>query len=146
MKTIKNILLGVASLLTVLMFFQACEKSSNIDYSGRYIIKLGETINVPQNSEMAKLTFLESSDSRCPVNVNCIWQGVGQTKFKLKTAQSEQNFELCTGGCNVISMDRKPEIVVNGVTYIVELVNLSPYPGTGKPDEKVEATILVQKK
>lgn len=146
MKTTKNILLGIVAILTLLLFFQACEKTSNVDFSGKYVIKIGETINVPQSSNLALLTFQEYTDSRCPANVNCVWEGVAQGKFKLKLDQNEQLVELCIGGCNVIAKPTNQEFSVNGVTYSVNLLELRPYPGSGKANEKSEATLLVQKK
>ena len=146
MKTTKNILLGLVVILTFLLFFQACEKSNTVDFSGKYVIKVGETKNVPQNTNLATLTFQEYTDSRCPANVQCVWEGAAQGKFKLKTDQSEQIIELCLGGCNVISKNTNQEFNVNGVIYTVKLIELTPYPGTGNANEKAEATILVQKK
>ncbi len=146
MKTTKNILLGIVAILTLLLIFQACEKTNTIDFSGKYVIKVGETISVPQNSKLALLTFQEYTDSRCPINVNCVWEGAAQGKFKLKTEQNEQTIELCLGGCNVISKPTLQEFNVNGVTYTVKLIELTPYPGSSQANEIAEATILVQKK
>ena len=101
---------------------------------------------MPQNTKLALLTFQEVTDSRCPANVNCVWEGAAQGKFKLKIDQNEQIIELCLGGCNVISKTIYQEFNVNGVTYTVKLFELTPYPGTSKTNEKAEATILVQKK
>ena len=146
MKTTKNILLGIVAILTLLLFFQACEKSRTIDFSGKYVIKVGESKNVPQNTTFANLTFQEYSDSRCPANAQCVWQGVAQAKFKLKTDQNEQLIELCLGACDVISKNTNQEFTVNGVIYTVKFIELTPYPGTGNANEKAEATIVVQKK
>ena len=141
MKTTKNILIGFVVILTLLLFFQACEKTNAIDFSGKYVIKVGETISVPQNTKLATLIFQEYSDSRCPANVNCIWEGVAQAKFKLKTTQNEQNIELCLGGCDVITKPTNQEFNVNGVIYTVKLIEITPYPGTSQANEKAEATI-----
>lgn len=146
MKTTKNILLGIVVILTFLLFFQACEKTNALDFSGKYVIKVGETKNVPQNTNLATLTFQEYTDSRCPANAQCVWQGVAQAKFKLKTDQNEQLIELCLGACDVISKNTNQEFTVNGVIYTVKFIELTPYPGTGNANEKAEATIVVQKK
>ena len=145
MKTTKNILLGIVGILTLLLFSQACEKSSNSDFSGKYTIQLGESIKVPQNSKLALLTFQEYSDSRCPEGKTCIWEGVAQGKFQLKTDQNEQIIDLCLGGCYAISKPDAQEFKVNGVNYTVKMIEVTPYPGTSKANEKVKATILVQK-
>ncbi len=146
MKTTKNILLGIVAILTLLLFFQACEKSNHTDFSGKYMIKVGETKSIPQSSKLATLTFQEYTDSRCPVNVNCIWEGAAQAKFLLKINQNEQMVELCIGGCNVISKATTQDFNVNGVIYSAKLITLTPYPGSSNANEKAEATILVQKK
>lgn len=146
MKTTKNILLGIVVILTFLLFFQACEKSNNVDFSGKYVIKVGETKNVPQNANLANLTFQEYTDSRCPANAQCVWQGAAQAKFKLKTDQSEQLIELCLGACDVISKNTNQEFTVNAVQYTVKLIELTPYPGKSNANEKAEATVWVQKK
>lgn len=146
MKTTKNILIGVVAILTLLLFFQACDKSNGTDFTGKYTIEKGETINIPQNTKLAQLTFQESTDSRCPINANCVWQGAAQAKFIVKTEQKEQTLDLCLGGCDVIAKNRKQKLSINGEVYFVELVELTPYPTTEKPLQTPKATLLVQKK
>lgn len=146
MKTTKNILLGLVVILTLLVFFQACEKSNTVDYSGKYLIKIGETKNFPQNTKLATLTFQEYTDKRCPINTDCIWYGSTQGIFKLKIDQNQQTLELCFGSCNTIAKPANQEFTVNGVTYSVNLIELTPYPGSSQANEKAEATILVKKK
>ncbi len=146
MKTTKNILSAIAVMLTLLLFFQACEKSSNVDYSGKYLIKIGETKNFPQGTKLATLTFQEFTDNRCPINTDCIWYGAAQGKFKLKIDQKEQTLELCLGSCNTMAKPKNQEFSVNGVTYSVNLLELTPYPSSSQASEKQEATLLVQKK
>lgn len=146
MKTTKNVLLGLVVILTLLIFFQACTKSTITDIPEKYIIKEGETIHIPQNTKLGELTFLNYTDSRCPINAYCVWQGAALANFKIKTDREEQNIELCLGGCEVIKKNKKQKFVVNGVLYEAELIELHPYPGMDKTTEIAQATVLVQKK
>lgn len=77
-------------------------------------------------SENLKIKFLNvSSDSRCPADVNCIWQGEVTIVVNIvKDGQNLGNFRL--------SSLLNPEITVN--QYSVKLTNVSSGPVlSGKP-------------
>lgn len=80
------------------------------------------------SSDNVQLKFLEvQQDSRCPVNVQCIWQG--QAKVAISLTRNEQplgNLTLET------SVDGQPIAQsVNG--YSIKLVKVSPQPKANQP-------------
>lgn len=72
-----------------------------------------------------ELCFLELSDSRCPANVVCVWEGVAIAKFSFKTNTSQHLLTLATKKFpNLTSTDT----TVAG--YHIQLLDVTPYPGT----------------
>lgn len=65
------------------------------------------------------------SDSRCPANAMCIWQGTATAKFSLTKDHETKTFVLSTID---MSPTYKKDTVLMG--YKIEFVNLTPYPGT----------------
>ncbi len=80
-KQTKSILLGVAVLLTFLVFFQACEKSDSKGLIGTLILPVNETKTVSQQGKSIAVTASDFKDSRCPINADCIWQGYASVKI-----------------------------------------------------------------
>lgn len=76
------------------------------------------------------------SDSRCPINVKCIWAGDGEVKLKFKKDNDVTHEYLHT------YLEPKSVIVYN---YFIKLNSLMPYPEFGKEiiktDYKVELII-----
>lgn len=82
------------------------------------------------------------SDSRCPANAMCIWQGAAVAKFTLTKNKETHSFVLST--TDMPDGTYKKEINLMG--YKIEFVNLSPYPGTVQtpvPADQIKAEIKV---
>ena len=100
-------------------------------------LRLGESAYF--SSEDLTIEFFElNQDSRCPIGVQCIWEGEGIIKLQLsKDNQSLGELTLST---------RDPVQTVG--EYTIELVSLEPYPvEVGKliPAEEYVATLNVSK-
>lgn len=83
------------------------------------------------------------SDSRCPANAMCIWQGTATAKFSLTKDNETKTFVLST--LNQPPTYKKDTILMG---YKIEFVNLSPYPGTVSmpvPADKIKAEIRITK-
>lgn len=78
------------------------------------------------------------TDSRCPANANCVWQGYAAAQFTLRTAQGNYPFALAT--TEHPSIDYSQDTVISGIR--IRFANLLPYPGTGP--EPVRAVLDVQ--
>ena len=64
------------------------------------------------------------SDSRCPMNASCIWEGEASVKLSLHTGTVHQSFKLSTFN--------NPPTFRNDTTisgYKIKLLSVSPYPG-----------------
>jgi hypothetical protein len=62
------------------------------------------------------------NDSRCPSNVQCVWEGNAEVRFLFTVDSRGTDFVLNTHGGNSFNSDT----VIGG--YSIKLLNLSPYP------------------
>ena len=81
-------------------------------------LKIGETASI--NSEL-KMTLLDIEDSRCPVDVRCIWQGTVLGKIQLE--KGAQNL-----GIHTITMETMEDSEQTFDGYYIRLTNVEPYP------------------
>ena len=84
-------------------------------------IQLGRSASV--DGGRLVLTFVSrGADSRCPANVVCVWMGDALVRIAARIGSTSLERELHTG--------LEPHSLnVNG--YVVTVVGLLPYPGTG---------------
>src|SRR5688572_13604353 len=86
----------------------------------------GQTATV--NDARISLTFERvTDDSRCPVDVTCIWEGDAVVVLKVKTETGEATRELHTQGGD--SRSRKAP----AGQYVITLVKLEPTPRSSAP-------------
>lgn len=76
------------------------------------------------------------TDSRCPRNVVCVWQGVGVGQFTFTVNNNKHTFTLGTGKIAPYNSDTTIG------RYKIELQNLAPYPGDKQP-QPAGATIKI---
>ena len=145
MKTTKNILLGFVAILTLLMFFQACDKISYTEFEGTHVLEKNMAKQVVAEGKQIWMEIKEIEDSRCPVNANCVWAGVATTKISFDDIP-ENTIELCLGACDVVNKPKTREVKIKDIIYIVELKDLSPYPKFGEKPSESRATIIINKK
>lgn len=145
MKTTKNILLGLVVVLTLLVFFQACEKTSETYFIGTHVLEKNMAKQVVAEGKQIWIEAKEFTDSRCPINVECVWAGVATAKISFDDTP-EGTIELCLGACDVVSKPKTQEININSIVYTVELKDLTPYPEFGVKQEEKKATIIIKKK
>lgn len=111
------------------------QRISNLNYSDTIDLKYGECLN---DYELNNSFCFDSvlSDSRCPINANCVRQGEAIVRFKIKIEQSSQ-----------ISIDlpTRTDTIING--YKFSFISLNPYPNTEMPIriEDYNAQISVKK-
>ncbi|RZK46455.1 MAG: hypothetical protein EOO87_23540 [Pedobacter sp.] len=139
------LLKSVVLMLSILTFVQACKKTSYGTIEGNYNLRANETINLPKNSANT-LTVSDFADSRCPINADCVWQGVATIKVAITENEKTQNLELCKGGCNVTKQATIQEFTINDVAYTIELADMKPYPSTAKTSIKQIAELVIKRK
>ena len=84
-----------------------------------------------------------ASDSRCPANAVCIWQGAATAKFSFTKNGELHSFDLST-------ITKSPAYAKDTTIagYKIEFINLSPYPGTftpPAPDDQIRAELKITK-
>jgi hypothetical protein len=130
--------------LTPFLFLAACASGGNgataptPAVNEEFTLAPGETASVKGTS--VSLTFERvSEDSRCAVDVTCIWEGDAVVVLKVKTETEEVTREVHTQGGEPRS--RKAP----AGDFVVTLVRLDPAPRSTAPIEPstYRATLLV---
>jgi hypothetical protein len=108
-------------LLCPLLWLTACQ--TNMPLPATLILKWHET----RTLEAVKLEvrFETVTDSRCPVNAVCIWEGDGVARFKLT--------DLSTGATQTLEFHTNQSVGSDSVklaSIAVKMLELNPFPGT----------------
>src|SRR6187549_540613 len=136
--------LSILLFITLTAFVNSCSKSGNKFREGTIELKLSDCANGIIAGDDMKLCFDKVvSDSRCPANAVCIWQGAATATFSFTKNKNIHHFNLST-----ITM--KPNYTKDTVIagYKIEFINLSPYPGTVGdpiPDSQRKAELKITK-
>ena len=136
--------LSILLFITLTAFVNSCSKSGNKFREGTIELKLSDCANGIIAGDDMKLCFDKIvSDSRCPANAVCIWQGAATATFSFTKNKNIHHFNLST-----ITM--KPNYTKDTVIagYKIEFINLSPYPGTVAdpiPDSQRKAELKITK-
>jgi hypothetical protein len=132
-------------LIATIALGNSCSKSADKRLQeGTIELKLHEPAEGRIEGEKVKLSFdAVVSDSRCPANAMCIWQGAATATFSFTKNNDAHRFNLST-----ITM--KPNYTKDTVIagYKIEFVNLLPYPGTVAdpiPDSQRKAELKITK-
>lgn len=132
-------------LIATLSLGSSCSKSGDKRLTeGTIELKLHESAEGNLNGDRVKLGFdAVVSDSRCPANAICIWQGAATATFSFSKNNSNHRFNLST-----ITMEPNytKDTIIAG--YKIEFINLLPYPGTftpPAPDSDVKAELKITK-
>jgi hypothetical protein len=106
-------------------------------------IEIGFSKTISFCDESMSISFTKViSDSRCPENVVCIWQGLAEVEVLISVSGREEKFLLST----YPPFNNIPSEVVFG-DYRFSLENVSPYPNTSKSYQEKDYSIemLVEK-
>jgi len=116
--------------------FKETEKivSLNIPFQ----LKINQTAAI--KNENIKIKFLKiTEDSRCPLNVQCIW--VGQVTAIIEVFKNNQNL----GQFNLTKQAGSDEnlAIKNFDVYSIKLINVQPYPQAGQKIDVSNYTITL---
>ncbi|GAB3901269.1 hypothetical protein GCM10028803_25660 [Larkinella knui] len=133
-------------LLVGLLAF-GCEKNNKVtpaEENQPVTVKINQLARIKPNVSLTADTI---TDSRCPINANCIWAGNATVKFSLKNDTETKTGELCIGQCGQQSKTRDAVTVQLGnESYDVILTDVQPFPGTKPDGTPKEAVITVNQK
>ncbi len=120
-------------------FAQSIDSSREVKIGSEFELSINHSAEI--KSEDITVTFFNvTSDSRCPSDVTCIWQGQAGIEFGVQKGGVESTVSLSIGG------DSIPEESIFDA-YLIQLVDLSPYPISTKiiQPEDYTATIKITK-
>lgn len=138
----KIVLIGIIILLSLLIFMQSCKKAETPDFSGSIALKANEMNVFALAGKTIQVTASEFYESRCPKNAMCVWEGYAAVKINFKDEKGEQNQLLCTGSCNIPTLNKEKTIELNGISYTIRLEDITPYPDVNAPESKPRTAII----
>ena len=97
-------------------------------------------INTSKSIGASTLALKSISDSRCPINVDCISGGSITAHFKLTANNIDQEIILCKGECG--TLESAANIKINGINYSLKLIDITPYPQLQKSN--ITKTVKVE--
>ncbi|MBO9675082.1 MAG: hypothetical protein J7577_16665 [Sphingobacteriaceae bacterium] len=109
------------------VFAFGCEKKSETATTN-YDFK----INTSKSIGTSTLLLKSISDSRCPINAECISEGGVQAHFRLTANNIDQEIILCKGVCG--TLESSTNIKIDGINYSIKLIDVTPYPQLQKSD------------
>jgi len=110
-------------------------KCSNLLFNDTINLVYGKTyVNYEKNISIELDSVTE--DSRCPVNVECIWAGNARAKFILNSNNRPSGFSLNT------STVFRNDTIISG--YDIKLIELKPYPVYLHPINQTEYIAMIK--
>jgi hypothetical protein len=103
-------------------------------------INFGETKNF--SADGLAVTFEAKNDSRCPLNVTCVWQGEARITLKVVKDGTEESLELKTEGLCQDETGPCGE-VKELLGYRFELLFVYPYPQEGVAIEEGDYSVKI---
>jgi hypothetical protein len=131
--------------------FFSCSDSANLDDKSQ-VVQTGATV---QTEKGGKFTFnttdnstvdvqvLSISDSRCPMDAVCIWEGNAKVGFQIADLKSIVYLCLLQ---NMPDCKNEAEVSYDGKTYTLTLLGVTPYPSTANSEEKKVVEFTVKQK
>ena len=114
-----------SSLLVLAIALISCDKPVEEIVYHFPVIEINHCGDTLINGQTVQICFDSViSDSRCPANANCVWQGESTVKLSMHMAGVQQSFKLSTLN--------SPPTFNNDTTisgYKIKLLSVFPYPG-----------------
>ena len=118
--------------------FNAEQEASENALDTSITIREGETVNV---AEGITLEFVElAADSRCPSDVECVWEGTLEASFVLHTPVKDHPFSFN----GYVDAEGENPLTREIDRYRVSLVRMDPYPvSTREKEVRPRAEVIV---
>ena len=140
--------LAICLLLLFLTLIAACdnEEPENVyvNINEIFTLKCGESVTVkPDNFDIGFCEVI--SDSRCPTNLQCFWEGVAGIKVWICESGQAANFIKLPIYGYVALEDTMNHVTVDTLGYRLSLLQLDPYPYEHEERDysEYEATIFI---
>lgn len=118
----KLFLLTPAILLLTNCKTKAQNETQNSD--GMVSIELNKRLTIPGSKITLELKQV-SEDSRCPVNVTCVWEGIAVVDLTATNGSETRNIQLATKDFEPKNTKKS----INYAGYKISLQDVRPYPG-----------------
>ncbi|MEE1943549.1 hypothetical protein VRU48_00420 [Pedobacter sp. KR3-3] len=119
----------------------ACKKDKAADLSGNYTIANNKALELQPNGQTAvQLAVTAIEDTRCPPNAFCAVAGWGKVALTVKDRgiAKEKKLTLYTGYNLPKEQKDMAKININGSNYIIQLSDITPYPGINTTEKTVQ--------
>lgn len=129
-------------LLSVFFLSRGCKEEFPAVHGDQFLLKVHETYDAGD----FELLLTEISDSRCPKDVNCVWEGAAVASLLVKPSAGQGSLQLCLGGCRQPS-DPDPQtdtLLAGGHRYLITLLEVNPYPGTSQKGQDKKALFKLE--
>lgn len=132
MKTLSKKLFATSLLaLFMAITLPACKKDGAADLSGNYTVKAHSPLELkPVSQKAVSISIASIEDTRCPPNAFCANAGSAKVTLQIKdlSIRKEETIVLNLGYALPKAQKDMAKIRINGVSYIIQLKNLYPYP------------------
>lgn len=118
--------------------FAGCKKDKAADLSGNYMLVQNKPIELnPKGQTAVELVVTAIEDTRCPANAFCAIAGSAKANVSIKdkSIAQEKNLTLYIGYDLPKAQKDLAKIHINGISYIIQLRDISPYPGSGASEK-----------
>lgn len=109
--------LGFAVIILTLFF--SCSENDELSNNESIIYQEGDVL----------ITLIDIDDARCPINVNCVWEGNAEVGMRITKDNETMDFMLNTAGYINESSNFPTNTSIFDLN--VELLDLQPYPEDG---------------
>lgn len=134
---------SIALLTGGVLFVMACQQSGT---SPAELVSLQRNQSARLSSDVT-VRIDSIMDSRCPINVNCIWAGQASVALTLSKENATAATHLILGASTAAGKRAdSTTVLLASQTYIVILRNVTPYPGTGTTGQMQQAVVQVNRR
>ncbi len=117
-------------LLIVTLFTSGCElDEKRIELAEEFQLKLGKDYKFLDY----EIKLEDIDDSRCPLGVDCIWEGEVKLTFEIDFNDADSTFILCT----------QDKLEYNFLTYTLKLRDVVPYPTSKKEIDRDDYRVSI---
>lgn len=94
-------------------------------------VELGQSKSMDFNADKLVINVKSIQDSRCPKDVQCVWQGEGRLTINVSLGSTEyKDVKLCLDCSSTDKTPSKTELILNGKAYTLSLTGIEPFPSS----------------
>jgi hypothetical protein len=138
----------IIQIVAALVILIGCKKEdtatpvSSGTLKNRIEMKPNESVQIKDGTSVILVKLVQVSDSRCPINANCVRGGEAKVKLDVDVnGVANKGLELC------LACDATMNIPTNKTIsnkYKITLVEVSPYPELVKGTEETKIVVVVE--